>query len=188
MTKETSKCYQMRTDRGYFDKYLTGKGIDIGGGDDCLRVPNGTVDCYDKAQGNAQFMNNIEDNTYNFVYSSHCLEHMHNLELALKHWIRICKPSGYLYCVVPDELYYEQGFWPSRWNPDHKWSFTLDVPSSQPRNVVLMDLLKKIEGVDVMEVFSNLQNYNFDLARGIDQTLKYENLVCCQFEFILKKK
>lgn len=188
MTKETSKCYDIRKSRGYFDTYLIGSGIDIGGGDDCLKVPNGNVIRYDKEQGNAQTMNNVLDNSYDFVYSSHCLEHMENPLLAIKHWIRICKPGGYIYVVVPDEYYYEQGFWPSKWNGDHKWSFTLNDKTKQPKNIVITEMLNQLNNIEIIDKFTNLQNYNYDLQRGIDQTFKFENMVCCQHEFILRKE
>ncbi|MBV5346213.1 MAG: methyltransferase domain-containing protein, partial [Rhodoferax sp.] len=60
-----------------------------------------------------------------FVHSSHCLEHMRDVREALKNWIRIVKPGGFLILTVPDEDLYEQGQWPSRFNTDHKWSFTI---------------------------------------------------------------
>ena len=108
MTKETSKCYQLRLSKGYFDNYLIGNGIDIGGGDDCLQITNGTVYCYDKEQGDAQYLSNLEDNSFDFVYSSHCLEHMINPIIALKNWIRVCKSGKYIYVTVPEENLYEK--------------------------------------------------------------------------------
>ncbi len=188
MTKETSKCYDMRLSKGYFDKYLKGNGIDIGGGDDPLVIPNGTVFCYDKEQGNAQTLSNIEDDIYDFVYSSHCLEHMSDLCMALDNWIRICKPGGYIYIVLPHEVYYEKKSWPSLWNADHKWSFTLNEKSELPKNVVITDFLKKFNSkIKIIDIFENLQNYDFSLGTSIDQTLDYNQNVCCHFEIILKK-
>src|SRR5207248_11335926 len=115
-----SKCKSMREQRGDFDNYLRGSGIDIGAGDDPLIIPNGTVRVWDLAEGDAQLMAGVADNTYDFVYSSHCLEHMRDVEQALRNWVRILKPGGILYLVVPDYILYEKMVWPSRFNPDHK--------------------------------------------------------------------
>ncbi len=187
--KETSKCYKFREEKGYFDKYLSGSGIDIGGGDDPLRIKNGNVYCYDLKQGDAQYMANVKTNTYDFVYSSHCLEHMNDLEIAFHNWIRICKPGGYLYITVPHETYYEHDVWPSRWNAGHRWSFTLDSPSNMPKNIVLKVFLNKfINSVQIIDVFENLQNYDFAKSKSIDQTFKFEDNVCAQIDAILRKK
>ena len=186
--KETSKCYKFREERGYFEKYLVGNGIDIGGGDDSLTIPSGSVFCYDKQHGDAQFMTGVEDAQYDFVYSSHCLEHMKDLNVAIRNWMRICKPGGYLYIVVPHEVYYEQGFWPSKWNGEHSWSFTIDEKTAMPKNVPLKMLFDNFkDDLAVIEIFENLQNYNFDTPRGIDQTYKFEDMVCCQIEAILRR-
>lgn len=187
--KETIKSYKFREERGYFDKYLMGSGIDIGGGDDPLKVKKGSVYCYDLKQGDAQHMANIKSNTYDFVYSSHCLEHIQNPELAFQHWIRICKPNGYLYIIVPHEVYYEHSIWPSRWNAGHRWSFTLDSPSKLPKNIVFKDFLNKFtNSVEIIDVFENLQNYDFSKSETIDQTFNFKDNVCAQIEAILRKK
>ncbi len=59
------------------------------------------------------------------MYSSHCLEHLHVPQEAIKNWFRILKPFGFLIVVVPSrELYEKRVTLPSRFNPDHKtlWS------------------------------------------------------------------
>ena len=95
--RETAKNYEQRVERGDFEKYLHGKGIDIGGGDDCLRLPpdvEGTVELWDVMDGDAQYMHKIKDGSFDFVYSSHCLEHMRDVRAALMNWTRICKWGG----------------------------------------------------------------------------------------------
>ena len=51
----------------------------------------------------AELMESIEDNYFDFVHSSHCLEHMVNPYISLNNWIRILKPGGHLVCIIPDE-------------------------------------------------------------------------------------
>jgi len=43
----------------------------------------------------------ISSNSYDFVLSSHVLEHVANPLLALSEWIRVIKPAGILVLVVP---------------------------------------------------------------------------------------
>jgi SAM-dependent methyltransferase len=44
----------------------------------------------------------IANETYDFVLSSHCLEHIANPLSALREWRRVVKPAGYLLLIVPD--------------------------------------------------------------------------------------
>ena len=125
--RETSKCQSLRQARGDFQNYLRGQGIDIGCGKDCLKVESGSVRPWDVADGDAQMMAGVGDGEYDFVYSSHCLEHMRSVEQTLGNWVRILKPGGWLYVVVPDYCLYEKMVWPSRFNSDHKQSFSFFV-------------------------------------------------------------
>jgi SAM-dependent methyltransferase len=45
----------------------------------------------------------IGDERYDFVLSSHCLEHLANPIKALHHWKRVLKPKGFLLLVLPDK-------------------------------------------------------------------------------------
>ena len=92
MSRETAKNYQNRINNGDFKKYLHGRGIDIGGGPDCLKLPedvDGTVRLWDFADGDAQYLHGIKDESFDFVYSSHCLEHMRDVDCAFINWLRI---------------------------------------------------------------------------------------------------
>ncbi len=122
---ETSKCHQMRLENRHFEKYLHGRGIDIGCGLDPLKPPHGTVEKWDLQEGDAKYLEGIPDNTFDFVYSSHCLEHLTDIPVALRNWRRVLKPTGILYFVVPDFLLYEKLCFPSRYNSDHKHTFSL---------------------------------------------------------------
>jgi SAM-dependent methyltransferase len=124
--KETSKAFNRRLRLGYFEKYLTGNGIDIGAGDDVLVVLQGTVQRWDKENGDAHTLTGIPDNHFDFVYSSHCLEHLSHPEIAVENWVRVLKPGGYLFFMVPDADLYEQGVWPSRGNGEHKHRYSID--------------------------------------------------------------
>jgi SAM-dependent methyltransferase len=174
--QETSKCYPFRKQRGDFDKYLRGDGIDIGCGDDCLRVEQGSVRPWDVAVGDAQTMTGVPDGSLDFVYSSHCLEHMRSVEISLAHWLRILKPGGFLYTVVPDYILYEKMCWPSRFNGDHKQSFSFLVPRVKVMRDnhfhIQGDLFPLLERLGAKPVAMHVEDigFNYNLAM-VDQTL-----------------
>jgi hypothetical protein len=50
-----------------------------------------------------------------------------------------------LIAVIPDEDLYEQGVFPSTYNPDHKWTFTMHkVHSWSDKSINLMPLLAEM--------------------------------------------
>jgi ADP-heptose:LPS heptosyltransferase/predicted SAM-dependent methyltransferase len=57
-----------------------------------------------------------------FVYSSHCLEHIKDHKAALKEWWRVVKPGGYLCLYLPHKDFYPNIGTPGS-NPDHVHDF-----------------------------------------------------------------
>jgi SAM-dependent methyltransferase len=47
----------------------------------------------------------IPDNTYDFVLSSHCLEHVANPLAALREWLRVVRHGGHLVLLLPDRAH-----------------------------------------------------------------------------------
>ena len=173
--KETTKSQILRENRGDFEKFLHGNGIDIGAGDDILTIKNGTVVPWDIHNGNAQDMSGVNYETYDFVYSSHCLEHMVDIEETLFNWCRILKYGGILYLVIPDMYLYEKNIWPSKYNGDHKHTFSLDISKEKVNRVNhyhIEDIRKILRQYDIEILESYLEDKNFDYNRfDDDQTL-----------------
>jgi len=48
-------------------------------------------------------MISVKDETYDFCFSSHSLEHIANPLKAIKEWIRVIKKGGYIIIVVPEK-------------------------------------------------------------------------------------
>jgi len=123
-----SRAYERRLSEGFYKKYIVGNGLDIG----CSsheRSISTDVKLWDKTlgSGDATHMKGVPDNKYSYVMASHILEHIHDRETALKNWIRIVKPGGYLIVCVPDrDLYENKKTLPSKYNRDHKCFFLLD--------------------------------------------------------------
>jgi SAM-dependent methyltransferase len=176
--KETSKSVARRLrDPNFISRYFRGNGIDIGGGPDPLAlyretfVGMGQVPVWDLPQGDAQMMAGVADESFDFVHSSHCLEHLHDPTQGLANWFRILKPGGHLILLVPDEDLYEQGVFPSSWNSDHKWTFTLHKQKSwSPRSLNLLDMLCGLgPAADIAKVERLDAHHRYGLPR-FDQT------------------
>lgn len=107
------------------DQLLTGlKGIEIGGsahnffGLDTINVDKrGEMDTVFKLEemrlcGSALAVDVIapgddlpfEDSSWDFVFSSHVLEHFYRPDKALKEWYRVTKDGGYLFMIVPHKF------------------------------------------------------------------------------------
>lgn len=187
----TTRAKKLRESRGDFLKYLKGDGIDIGAGNDPLVVPSGSVRAWDVKDGDASFLSGIENQSYDFVYSSHCLEHLKDVSAGLENWARVIRPGGFLYIVVPDYCIYEKLNWPSMFNGDHKQSFSIDLSRSKVGRGnhfhIVHDLVPLIHkaGADVLEV--NFEDDGFNYSKGlVDQT--FDDSALCQISVISRKR
>jgi len=177
---ECSKAVARRLhDARFATRWFVGDGIDIGAGGDPLgnyremfpRMQN--CRAWDLPDGDAQTLESVADDSLDFVHSSHCLEHMVDPRVALDHWIRVLKPGGHLIVIVPDEDLYEQGVFPSTFNTDHKWTFTIaKLASWSTRSVNVTDLLNGVsDRVQAIKVELLDATYRWDGIPRFDQTL-----------------
>jgi hypothetical protein len=78
--------------------------------------------------------------------------------------------------VVPEESVYEQGRWPSIFNPDHKWTFRKGgAPSWSPVSLDVIELAKELPNCDVIEITVQDHGYDHSLRR-VPVTLSLERL------------
>jgi SAM-dependent methyltransferase len=188
---ETSKCLESRKKAGYFDLYLKGKGIDIGCGKDKLIVEQGSVDAWDLSNGDAMLMKGIANETYDFVYSSHCLEHLKDVEISLFNWSRILKKNGYLYFVIPEYVLYERMTFPSLFNKDHKQTFSYYITKEQVKrnnHYHYTDIIKIIEDLNMEVEISKLEDDNYDYSKGTAGDQTFLDNALSQILFVAKKK
>lgn len=188
MDEQSKSLARRRLDPRYENRWLVGRGIDVGCGEDPLKMSDwknvSEVVPYDVIYGNkdGMFLPEIEDEEFDFVHSAHCLEHLLNPRAALVNWVRVLKPGGFIVCTIPDELLYEQGVWPSRFNSDHKKSFTLREMPFIPESINVVHLLWKVQ-VDV-ELITLLTDGWKKEDFGKDQTLGSAE---CAIEFVARK-
>lgn len=175
MGNETSKVRER-----ILSELPDGLGMDIGCGDDPL-----TRDCarWDREQGDAQLMLGAAPESYSWIYSSHCLEHLPRPEEALHTWWRLVRPGGRMIVIVPDESAYEQCVWPSSFNDEHCHSFTLFKERSWcPASRNLLSMAMALPRVNVLR--AEIIDQRPDNAERIDWTK--EGLVC-HIELVLEK-
>jgi len=158
---EANKTNKVRGEE-FIKKYLVGNVIDIGAGNDLVSI---NAERFDLEEGDANYITKFRNiNSYDAVHASHCLEHMHEPKQAILEWWNLIKPGGYLVVVVPEEDLYEQGFWPSRFNSDHKATFTLKKEKSwSPVSYNLLDLVTSLPHSDIISVETHDTNYDYTL-------------------------
>ena len=144
---ETAKAHDRRVRENFFDKYCKGEGLDIGYGADII-VPN--CSGWDLRNGDAQYLSGVEDETFDFVYSSHCLEHMYDVQTALKNWFRVVKRGGYMILAIPHrDLYEKKNQLPSRWNGDHKHMFLIGHSEPPDTLDIVEEIKSALTGFDI---------------------------------------
>ena len=115
-------------------EYTRGQGLDLGcGPDKCFPHFTGVDSCKDTALFGIQMkpdmvvdtcerLPDFEDESQDFVFSSHLLEHIKDYKGALKEWWRVIKPGGHLVLYLPHKDLYPRCGMPGS-NPDHKHDF-----------------------------------------------------------------
>jgi SAM-dependent methyltransferase len=194
MVREVSKSVIRRSfDQRFTTRWFVGNGIDIGAGNDPLSGVGGffplmrSVRPWDRADGDAMLMPDVDPESYDFVHSSHCLEHMVDPVVALANWINICKKGGHLVITVPDEDLYEQGVFPSTFNWDHKWTFTIGKQQSWcVKSINVIDLLAKFtHQIEILKIELLDSGFAYGRQRE-DQTLGA--FAESAIEMVLRKK
>lgn len=125
---ESSRTHLEKLENGFYDKYMSGQGIEIGfqgyqvGAHSILTSAIGLDFGYPEYDGvNLPF----EAESQDYVYSSHCLEHIDDYKAVIKEWYRVTKFGGHIVTVVPHRDLYERRLNPpSQFNGDHKHFFT----------------------------------------------------------------
>lgn len=127
-------------------RYCLGSGLDVGAGPWPLK---GAVPIRDEPHRNAYELDIVPDRSLDYVFSSHCLEHLDRWREALGLWIRKLKPGGILFLYLPHEsmkMWHRRGPWVGL---GHKW---------RPRHEVLVPFLDAQE-MEVIELNRERDEY-----------------------------
>ena len=131
------QCYEAAKIRWELVPYTRGRGLDVGCGlekafphfigvdnnqDEWLFGEGNRAVAADLIVPDATVLDGLASGVYDFVFSSHMLEHVEKYQDALKEWWRLIKPGGFLILYLPHaDLYPRRGTEGA--NPDHKWDF-----------------------------------------------------------------
>jgi len=113
---ETSKI------RSYVWSWVkTGKGLDVGCGADKVHPECTGIDAGDYPnviKGSAEKLT-FDVDSFDWVFSAHCLEHLEHPEQAIAEMVRVLKPDGTLVLYLPYKDWYDKVY-PNTW---HKHQF-----------------------------------------------------------------
>jgi SAM-dependent methyltransferase len=173
--EESSKSFERRLLNGFFGKYMFGKGLDIGFAGyipDVHPILPDAIGVDINYPGYDGRTLPFPDLSQDYVYSSHCLEHISDWKNAIREWYRVVKVGGHIVTVVPHKYLYEKkDKLPSRWNEDHKRFYT---PAS---------LLQEFE--QVLEPNSYRVRFLEDGGEGFDYSLGPYIHSCGEYEITL---
>lgn len=194
MAGTSSSTMRRNFDRRFVSTYFVGNGIDIGAGHDPLAqyhefyplVKN--IRSWDQQDGDGMLLQGVPNESFDFVHSNHCLEHLADPYLALENWIRVCIKGGHLVITVPDEDMFEQGVWPSMYaGPTHINTWTIHKQKTwSPNSYNLLDFLSKFtDMVEIIKIEKIDIAYMYNIP-ACDQSRGH--IQECAIEFILRKK
>jgi hypothetical protein len=95
---------------------------------------------------------NLPDGKVNYIFSSHCLEHLQNWVNALEYWIEKLQPGGTLFLYLPHK---EQEYW-RPWN-NRKHIHQLDAE-------MICSYLKSNKNIDRENIFWSERDLNHSFA------------------------
>jgi SAM-dependent methyltransferase len=168
-------------------KIFKGKGIDVGCGPD--KLPFSDCRGFDLADGDANLLATyFVEGEFDYLHASQCLEHMIDPAAALKNWAQVVKPRGYLIFSVPDWVLYEGCQFPSRYNPDHKSTWSMCYKKSNaPCHVHVPTMIREaLPKAEVMREMLIDANYDYNIGTTVDQTFIEANGVEAFIEVVLR--
>jgi SAM-dependent methyltransferase len=145
----------------FINRFMSGTVLDIGCGRDLVVLH---ARPFDRRHGDANHIASyLPAESFDCVHSSHLLEHMHSPRQALTEWWSLVKRGGRMIIVVPEENLYEQGYWPSLFNFDHKSTFRYGGSGSwSPVSLDIGELVEELPNCEVIEIA--VQNYGYDYS------------------------
>jgi SAM-dependent methyltransferase len=179
VSHECSKAALRRVHDPAFHRYFSGHLLDVGAGPDGMskqmHVWDGlrSVQDWDVADGDAQELDWIGNGMFDCVHASHLLEHVRDPLAALTRWLEVVRHGGHVVVLVPDEDMYEQGIYPSTFNPDHKHTLTIwKAKSWSPVSVNLLDLVRQLPQAEPVKLERLERTFNpnggrYDRTAGI---------------------
>jgi hypothetical protein len=125
---EASKTHLKRVKNGFYERYMTGTGLDIGysgGVQGVVPILPGAVGVGLDYPGYDGKTLPFRDNSQDYIFACHVLEHMPDYRHTISNWHRVIRSGGHIVIIVPHQFLYEKRTClPSAWNQDHKRFYT----------------------------------------------------------------
>lgn len=102
--------------------FCKGKGYDIGFCKEEWKFP-GAIGI-DENMKNEFHADNLPEEKVDYIFSSHCLEHVTNWVSTLEYWLSKVSPQGILFLYLPD---FSQEYWRPWNNRKHNHCFTPEL-------------------------------------------------------------
>jgi SAM-dependent methyltransferase len=159
---ESRKTYYKRIQEGFFEKYMSGFGIELApkGYEEEIETILPTAIPVDlDTPGYNGYDIPVEEGSQDYIYSSHVLEHIEDYKRAIQAWHRALKVGGHIIICVPSMYRYEKfSQLPSIHNPDHKRFYS---PASLLREIE-ESLLPNSYAVELLR--DNYEGFDFSIG------------------------
>lgn len=132
---EARKTHGKRFETGFYDRFMTGTGLDVGFsgyGKGVTPILPGAIGVDIDYPGYDGKTLPFPDGSQDYVFTSHVLEHIPDYRHTFRDWHRVIKTGGHIVIIVPHQFLYEKRTsLPSLWNRDHKRFYTPGILLSQ---------------------------------------------------------
>ena len=130
----------------YAKFFCKGNGYDIGFCKEEWKFPGARG--IDFTVGDGYHADNLPDQQVDFIYSSHCLEHVAHWSNTLEYWISKLNDGGILFLYLPD---ISQKYWRPWNNKKHNHCLTVDILSCFLQDHQMKTIFKS--GIDLNNSF-----------------------------------
>jgi SAM-dependent methyltransferase len=103
----------------------------------------------------------FKDNTLDFVINSHVLEHFYDPIKAIKEWLRVIRPGGYLFMIIPHK----------------ERTFDKDKPRT-----TLKELIDRHSGKNPLLSLDHHGHYSYWITEDLLELCRYLNLNVVEFQ------
>jgi SAM-dependent methyltransferase len=132
------------------EKFCKGRGVDIGAG--LWPLPGSIPIDIERGPGRDFSIANIEDDSLDYIFSSHCLEHIKKWQRDLKEWISKLRRGGIVFLYLPHPECKIWGPGSPFVGSGHRWTPTPQIVKSFLQEVHC-EIVQFDDGPDAMQSF-----------------------------------